>query len=136
MARGKDKEATTATASASLAPIETPERSVQLTRAAEVMDAKNVVMGERYTDTVTGFRGVAIMVNLHLTGCDQVTLEKLDKEKEKPIYLTVDASRLEELQQKERELVAAGAAPTPTRRGAGGPSSISSDRPTEPTSRV
>lgn len=99
----------------------TRRASPGLTRPAQVVDAKNVVLGETYTDSVTGISGVAIIVYVHLTGCDQVCLSFLNKDGDKQLYHTVDATRLKELQQ----------ADVP-RRGAG-PSTVPSRGPDHPT---
>lgn len=90
----------------------------RLTRSAVVSDAKNVVLGETYTDSVTGIKGVAIIVYVHLTGCDQVCLEHMSKDGDKPLFHTVDASRLVELEQVASPRPGAGGPGTrPTRSG-------------------
>lgn len=90
-----------------------------LKRSAVVVDARHVVLGEEYTDSVTGIRGVAIIVYVHLTGCDQVCLSYLKDSEQK--YLTVDASRLKELQQSPE--------PVRYRSGPGGPGTVPSRLP-------
>jgi hypothetical protein len=85
-------------------------KTVELKRDPVATDAKNVVLGDRYTDSVTDISGVAIIVYIHLTGCDQVCLSYVAKDEQK--YITVDATRLKELQLPDDK---------PARRGAGGP---------------
>lgn len=67
----------------------------KMTRPAVPTDAKTVVLGEKYTDTVTGIKGVATVVYVHLTGCDQVCLDYVNDGKQ--TYLVVDATRLHEI---------------------------------------
>ena len=85
-----------------------------LKRAAVVQDARDVVLGEEYTDSVTGIRGVAIIVYVHLTGCDQVALSYLKDSEQK--FITVDATRLTELQgSKVARRAGAGPSDVPTK---------------------
>lgn len=95
----------------------------KLTRKAEVVDAKNVVLGETYTDTVTGIKGVALIIYVHLTGCDQVCLSFMNKDKDETKYITVDATRLKELQQVKAPRRGAGPSAMPS-RGPGRPSRL------------
>lgn len=90
-----------------------------LTRPAVVVDAVNVTLGETYTDSVTGIKGVAIIVYVHLTGCDQVCLSFLNKDGEQK-YHTVDATRLAELVQVAAPRSGPGPTTVPT-RGPGRP---------------
>lgn len=94
----------------------TTRKTQPLKRDPVATDAINVKLGERYTDSVTEINGVAIIVYIHLTGCDQVCLSYVAKEEQK--YITVDATRLKELQ-----------VPEVSRRGAGGPDGVPSRVP-------
>lgn len=72
----------------------------EMTRVAELGDARGVVLGKMYTDRVTGIKGYATTCTLSLTGCDQVTLLVVpgeDSRDPSPYHLTVDATRLKEL---------------------------------------
>lgn len=94
----------------------------RLRRKAEVSDAKGLVLGLEYTDSVTGIKGVAIACYLYLTGCDQICLNFVKEGESK--YLTIDASRLVELaapKRKERAKVirAGGPADSPPSRSVG-----------------
>lgn len=66
-----------------------------ITRQPHPTDAKDVILGHDYTDIVTGIKGTAIVVYVHLTGCDQVCLSYRAGDDHK--YLTVDATRLAEI---------------------------------------
>jgi hypothetical protein len=67
----------------------------KLSRMPVPTDAKDVVLGEKYTDLVTGIKGTAIIVYVHLTGCDQVCLSYVEGGKQE--YITVDATRIAEI---------------------------------------
>jgi hypothetical protein len=66
-----------------------------LRRNAQPLDAAKVVLGETYTDIVTGIKGVVVTVYVHLTGCDQVCLEYVVSGT--PWNLVIDATRLAEI---------------------------------------
>lgn len=93
-----------------------------LARSAVVTDAKNVVLGQTYTDSITGIKGVAVVVYVHITGCDQVCLSFLNKDGEQK-YHTVDATRLAELQQVKAPRNGSGPSSVPS-RGPGCPSRL------------
>lgn len=92
----------------------TKKAAPALTRPAVVVDAKNVTLGETYTDSVTGIKGVAVIVYVHLTGCDQVCLSFLNRDGEQK-YHTVDATRLKEVQQVPTPRAGAGPTDMPSR---------------------
>ncbi len=73
---------------------------VRITRPAATVDAKNVILGQEYTDTVTGIKGTATAVYIYITGCDQVCLTYVQSGEAK--HHIVDATRLGELAQVER----------------------------------
>jgi hypothetical protein len=81
-------------------------------------DARDVILGETYTDIVTGIKGVAVIVYIHLTGCDQVCLSYVTRGTQH--YLTVDATRLAEISPAANPTAGATDAPAPSR----GPSGI------------
>jgi hypothetical protein len=81
-----------------------PVNTSTLRRPAVAVEAKDVVLGETYTDGVTGIKGVAIVIYLSLSGCDQVSLQYVVEGSVK--HLTVDAVFLTELQTKDEEPVA------------------------------
>lgn len=95
-----------------------PERQMNtahgLHRPAEAIDAKGLILGDEYTDIISGIKGVADGVYIFLTGCDQVSLYYL-KEGE-PHHIVVDASRIKELRRP---------APAPARKTPGGPARVS-----------
>lgn len=64
-----------------------------LTRTVEPRESKQIVLGHKYKDVVTGIEGTATVVYIHLTGCDQVALSHMVKGEQK--WLTVDVTRLE-----------------------------------------
>lgn len=83
-------------------------------REAVPTDAAGVILGQEYTDSITGIKGIAMTVDIHITGCDQVTLMYKDGT-DTPKHLVVDATRLEELEP-QAVPVAGGPAPDyPTR---------------------
>lgn len=53
----------------------------------------DVVLGDRYRDSVTGYEGVASALYFFLNACERVNLERLD-EKGEPSSATFDAPRL------------------------------------------
>lgn len=73
-----------------------------MTRPAVATEAADVILGQEYTDVLTGLKGKAIAVYIYITGCDQVSLLYTigKKGEEKVEYRTVDASCLLELQEK------------------------------------
>lgn len=73
-----------------------------MTRPAVATEAADVVMGQEYTDVLTGIKGKAVAVYIYVTGCDQVCLLYTTGKRgeEKVEHHTVDASRLLELQEK------------------------------------
>ena len=44
----------------------------------ETRKVKDVILGKKYRDTISGLIGVAICYSQYLTGCDQVSLETLE----------------------------------------------------------
>ena len=84
-----------------------------LKREPVALDAKNVTLGNEYTDTVSGIKGVATIVYIHLTGCDQVALSYVSEGKQE--YIVVDATRLEELTQADAPRRGAGPSTLPSR---------------------
>lgn len=86
----------------------------EMIRSAVATEAADVVLGQEYTDMLTGIKGKATAVYVYLTGCDQVCLLYTSGKKgeEEPKYYTVDASCLVELQDK----------PSSKRARPGGPS--------------
>lgn len=50
--------------------------------------------GQKYTDVVTGFKGIAILANLHSSGCISVGLTGKSKKGAKPTVYTVDIRSL------------------------------------------
>ena len=42
--------------------------------------AKKIKLGEAYTDSITGFTGIAVSMHTYLYGCVRYTLERLDKD--------------------------------------------------------
>lgn len=85
-------------------------------RSAQPIEAVDVVMGDEYTDSITGIKGIATAVYTFLTGCDQVCLSFVVGGENK--FHTVDASRLKELAPKVRKGGPA-AAPAPGSRAVG-----------------
>lgn len=59
----------------------------------------DVVMGEEYEDTITGFIGKATGVYFYLTGCTRVALEGVGSKKEGKVGddLCVDSPRLKRI---------------------------------------
>lgn len=47
---------------------------------SETYTSENIVLGERYRDTDTGFEGVATVVSFFQHGCERVTLKGMDRE--------------------------------------------------------
>lgn len=86
-------------------------------RSAQPVEAADVVMGEEYTDSITGIKGVAIAVYTFLTGCDQVCLSFVVGGENK--LHTVDASRLKELAPKKARKGGPAGAPSPGSRAVG-----------------
>lgn len=70
-----------------------PKRTLR--RPSQPTDARDIVLGETYTDIVTGIKGVATIVYVHLTGCDQVALCHVEGGEQK--WITVDATRIAEI---------------------------------------
>lgn len=70
-------------------------------------------MGERYTDSVHAREGVATCYAIHLTGCNRVCLEWVDKDGDVK-EMWVDETRLEGVELAAREN---GPGPDPKRRG-------------------
>lgn len=54
----------------------------------------DVVMGEKYRDTITGFDGVATSVTFFLNACERVGLEGYDAARKKVVVEIFDAPRL------------------------------------------
>lgn len=54
----------------------------------------DIVMGEKYKDTITGFEGVATSVTFFLNACERVGLEGFDEERKKVLVEIFDAPRL------------------------------------------
>lgn len=86
-------------------------------RSAKPIEAADVIMGDEYTDCITGIKGVATAVYTFLTGCDQVCLSFVVGGENK--FHTVDASRLVELKVKESRKGGPSAAPSPGSRAIG-----------------
>jgi hypothetical protein len=82
-------------------------------RNAQPLDAAKVVLGETYTDIVTGIKGVAVIVYIHLTGCDQVCLEYVESGCRK--NLVIDATRLAEITPSANPRSGGPGAPVPSR---------------------
>lgn len=70
----------------------------------------DIILGERYRDTVTGLEGVATAVTFYLHACERVSLEFTKDGEVK--FESFDAPRVEQ--------VATGAIPTVTRTGGPG----------------
>lgn len=66
----------------------------QMTRPAEPIEGKGIILGNEYTDSLSGLKGVATALYTFLTGCDQVNLSYVVAEKLE--HLVVDVSRLVE----------------------------------------
>lgn len=65
--------------------------------------AKEVVLGERYRDTITEFEGVAVVEMRHLNGCKQYVLEPgLDEDGKLRPQAAFDEQRLVEAETGER----------------------------------
>lgn len=56
-----------------------------------------VVLGQKYRDTVSGYEGVATAVAFYLHGCERVTLEQWVERAGELRELTFDAPRLTKL---------------------------------------
>lgn len=56
--------------------------------------ASDIVLGDRYRDSLSGFEGVATSSHFYLHGCERVTLEKWDNERSEFSELTFDVPRL------------------------------------------
>lgn len=85
----------------------------RMTRSPRLTDAKNVTLGKEYTDIVTGIKGKATIIYVHLTGCDQVCLSYVAEGKEQ--YQVVDATRLDEVVPAKNARSGGPASPVPTR---------------------
>lgn len=81
----------------------------------------DVVLGEKYQDTQTGYEGVAILVTFFQHGCERVTLESYDAERKEIKEMSFDAPRLKSVKtQKQVETERTGGpdkAPASIRRG-------------------
>ena len=82
--------------------------------------ATEIVLGERYRESVTGFEGTATAIVFFLNGCERVTLERWFEDKGELRELTFDAPRL--LHQPSQKPVVVsrtgGVRPGPTRSSA------------------
>jgi hypothetical protein len=54
----------------------------------------DIVLGEKYTDTQTGYEGTAILVTFFQHGCERVTLESYDADRKEIKEMTFDSPRL------------------------------------------
>jgi hypothetical protein len=54
----------------------------------------DIVMGEKYVDTQTGYEGTATIVTFFQHGCERVTLESYDAERKQIKEMTFDSPRL------------------------------------------
>lgn len=79
----------------------------------------DVVLGQRYRDTVSGYEGVATACVFFLHGCERVTLEQWIQAAGEMRELTFDAPRLEHVETKKvaRTTRTGGVRPTPPRTG-------------------
>lgn len=78
-----------------------------------------IKLGSKYRDKHGGYEGIAMMVNFHMYACEQVGLERLDKDGKPDIHF-FDADRL-------KLVTDAGKTPKPT---TGGPARSVPARPT------
>lgn len=55
----------------------------------------DVVLGEKYRDTQTGYEGIAIVAAFFQHGCERITLESYDAERKEIKEMSFDAPRLQ-----------------------------------------
>lgn len=80
----------------------------------------DVVLGERYRDTVSGYEGIATATCFFLHGCERVTLEQWIERSGELRELTFDAPRLLHVDTRKQVETrrTGGVRPMPTRTGA------------------
>lgn len=62
----------------------------------------DIVLGEKYVDTQTGYEGTAIAVYFFQYGCERVTVESFDPQRKEIKEMTFDAPRLTRVKTGER----------------------------------
>jgi hypothetical protein len=79
----------------------------------------DIILGDRYRDTVSGYEGVATAAVFFLHGCERVTLEQWIEHAGEMRELTFDAPRLKHLMSGEMATSTrtGGSRPTPPRSG-------------------
>ncbi len=79
----------------------------------------DIVLGERYRDTVSGYEGVATAVYFFLHACERVLLEQWDANNAELKELAFDAPRLVHIDtNKQATTTRTGGGPNPERRSA------------------
>lgn len=58
----------------------------------------DIVLGEKYRDTQTGYEGTAVAVYFFQYGCERITVESYDSERKTIKEMTFDAPRLEHIE--------------------------------------
>lgn len=76
----------------------------------------DIILGDEYTDTVTGYKGKAVAVDFNLTGCTRVVLQaKTTKDGSWVDAIEVDTSRC--LDSKGKQMDKPFVPPLPEQRG-------------------
>lgn len=57
----------------------------------------DIVLGEKYRDTQTGYEGVATGIHFYQHGCERATLEAFDENRKNIQELSFDAPRLQHI---------------------------------------
>ena len=58
----------------------------------------DIVLGEKYQDTQTGYEGVATGIHFYQHGCERATLEAFDENRKNIQELSFDAPRLKHIE--------------------------------------
>ena len=90
-----------------------------MARAKKVAFESQVILGEKYRDTVSGYEGIATAACFFLHGCERVTLEQWIERTSEMRELTFDSPRLAhvETQKQVTTTRTGGVRPMPPRSG-------------------